>query len=76
MNAVSKDLQGLASQIDERLESVAGEKIGFSLFVWTKGRAQYISNTTDRKEIKTAILAIIDGWDKGMPNIPAHEVKG
>ncbi|MBL4907663.1 MAG: hypothetical protein JKX94_09450 [Sneathiella sp.] len=33
------------------------------MFVWTEGRANYISNSRDRAFIKAALLSVIDGWD-------------
>lgn len=73
---VSEELQTVAAVIDDALANIAGKRVGFSLFIWTKERAQYVSNSTQRKEIQTAVRAVLDGWDQGMPDIPAHEVRG
>lgn len=72
--AVSEGLQPLANEIDRRIAELAGERVCFSLFVWTEGRAQYVSNTTDRPAIKKAIREVTDSWDAGMPDIPAHKI--
>lgn len=73
---VSEELQTVAAVIDDALANIAGKRVGFSLFIWTEERAQYVSNSTQRKEIQTAVRAVLDGWDQGMPDIPAHEVRG
>ena len=76
MRAVSEKLQDLAKLIDDFIAEAAGERISFSLIVFTNPRFQYVSNTQDRAEIAGALQALIDGWKKGMPDIPAHEVRG
>lgn len=74
---VSMALQDVAQTIDLQLEAIAGKRIGFSLFVWTDGRCNYISQAgMGRREIKAAIQSVIDGWDQGMPDVAAHEVRG
>lgn len=71
---VSRGLQEVARDLDQQLERLAGARVSFSLFVYTEGRTQYISSSGDRAEIKRAITAILDGWEAGMPDIPAHEI--
>jgi hypothetical protein len=73
---ISEELQTVAAVIDDALANITGKRVGFSLFIWTEDRAQYVSNSTQRQEIQTAVRAVLDGWDQGMPDIPAHEVKG
>lgn len=73
---VSMALKSIAADLDAKIEAVAGKRVGFSLFVWTEGRCNYIASSTDRAEIKAAILSVIEGWDVGMPDVPAHEVRG
>lgn len=69
---VSVHLQGLADNLNMALEDIAGEPVGFSLFVWTGGRANYVSNAP-RVEILPVLEAMIQQWKAGMPDIPAHE---
>lgn len=76
MRAVSESLPGLAKIIDAYLSDVAGERVTYSLIVFTNPRFSYISNSGDRAEIAGALQALIDGWKKGMPDIPAHKVNG
>lgn len=72
--AVSEGLQELARDIDRQIMELTGERVAFSLFVWTDDRAQYVSNCTDRTAIKSAVREITDAWDAGMPDIPAHKI--
>jgi hypothetical protein len=73
---VSMAMQPLADQIDKILEEIAGERMGFSLVVFnTKpgSRMNYVSNC-DREEVINALSSLLDGWEQGMPDIPAHKV--
>lgn len=74
INKISKKLPAVADHLSSKLRKIAGQPVAFSLIVWTEGRFQYVSNSKDRAEIKTALQALIDGWDEGMPDIPAHKV--
>jgi len=75
MKNISMQAQEIAQSLDGKLEAVAGEHVGFSLFVWTKGRCTYVSNCSDRAEIITVLEGMIEGWKQGMPDVPAHEVQ-
>ena len=73
----SEALQQVAEVVDRMLTDAAGEKIGFSLFIFpvqSHSRASYIGNC-DRKEIADAVQKCLDHWRDGMPDIPAHEVQ-
>jgi len=72
---ISLALQRVCKKLDRELEQIAGQPVALSLFVWTPRRASYIS-TADRVEVMAVIDAMIAGWKKGMPDIPAHEIKG
>jgi hypothetical protein len=76
MRKVSLGAQDLARELDQRIAEVAGEKVAFSLFVWTRGRCTYVSSASDRREIIQVLEGMIAGWKAGMPDIPAHEVRG
>ena len=67
--------QAIAKAVDDMLLAVAKEPVGFSLFMWTDGRAQYVSNA-DREEVVKAMEECLQRWREGMPDIPAHEVRG
>lgn len=70
---ISANLQKVSVALDEILSRVAGQRVGFSLFVWTEGQGSYVSNLKDRSDIKAELLQIIERWDDGMPDIPLHK---
>jgi len=70
---LSEKLQDIARGLDEMIEAVAGERIGFTLLVFTEGRASYIS-TVARDDSVREIRYLLDLWAKGMPDVPAHDV--
>ena len=73
---LSKDLQGIAQRLAADIERSAGEPIAFAvLFAFTDGRASYIS-TADREVVRRELRRVLDLWDQGMPDVPAHEVVG
>lgn len=71
---VSRHLQAIAQGLSEILEEISGEKLGFTLLVFTEQRAQYVSNCK-REESVAEIKHLLELWDKGQPDIPAHEVQ-
>ena len=71
--ALSKDLRGIASALDEMIESSAGERVAFTLLVFTEDRASYISTAT-REDSVREMQRMLDLWAQGMPDIPAHDV--
>lgn len=60
--AVNKELQVIAAQIDHSLMQAAGQRVLFSLIVYTGGRFQYISNA-DRETAKKAIQELLTSWE-------------
>ncbi|PZU87888.1 MAG: hypothetical protein DI527_18135 [Chelatococcus sp.] len=72
MDAVSRDMQRLARLLDVEIQHVAGERVAFSLFVWTRGRCSYVSSGTDRAQIISVLESMIARWKAGMPDVPAH----
>lgn len=70
---ISQNAQGLAKGVHDALEELAGEPMGFLMLVFTEGRATYLSNV-DRKVSVREMKHLLDLWEKGMPDIPAHEV--
>lgn len=73
--ALSEHLQDIARELDRRIKEVAGERVAFTLLVFTEGRASYIS-TAARAESVREIRHLLELWEQGMPDIPAHEVRG
>jgi hypothetical protein len=73
---VSFELKDIAEKIDDKLESVAGQKMGFSLVVFnveSESRLNYVSNC-NRQDVIKVYKTLLEGWEKGMPDIKAHEV--
>lgn len=76
--AISKSMQQLAGEIGDRLESIAGQRMGFSLIVFNAeagSRINYVSNL-DRREVHTALKCLLEGWEAGMPDVPSHKIAG
>ena len=73
--ALSEALQGIAHELDQSIEHAAGEPVAFTLLVFTEGRASYVS-TASREESVREIRRLLALWEQGMPDIPAHEVRG
>lgn len=74
--AVSRELQVIAQEISDRLEQVAGERMGFSLLVFNAvdgSRMNYVSNC-NRKDVHAALASLLKKWEEGMPDVPGHEV--
>lgn len=72
---LSRQLQAIAGELDERISNAAGERTGFTLIIFTEGRASYIS-TIDREASVREIKHLLSLWDQDMPDVPAHDVKG
>lgn len=70
---LSKSLKQIADNLDKDIQEKSGEKLAFTLMVFTEGRAQYISNV-DRQTSVEQIKQMLDYWEDGMPDIPAHEI--
>lgn len=73
---LSKNLPLVAKRLDQALEIAAGERVQFSLLIWSTRPGepvQYISSTQDRPAIARAMREVIDRWEAGMPDVPAHE---
>ena len=71
--ALSRSLQGIAQDLDLAIEAAAGERVGYTLIVFTEGRASYIS-TVKRDESVREIKNLLHCWSEGLPDIPAHEI--
>lgn len=70
---VSRALPEVASVTYEALAALVGDRVNFSLIVWTEGRVNYIA-TAERDDVKGALKELVKNWDAGMPDVPAHEV--
>ena len=70
---LSQHMQTIAAALDESIAIAAGEKIGFTLIVYTPERASYVSNV-DRKDAIEQMKHLINLWESDMPDIKAHEI--
>lgn len=73
---LSENLIEVAREIDARLKEIAGERVGFSLIVFSDNnvltQTHYISNA-DRKEASIALSEILGQWASvESQDIPAH----
>ena len=71
--AVSRDLGRIARDLDRAIEKVAGQRVAFTLLIFTAGRANYIS-TAARPDSVREIRRLLEMWDAGMPDVPAHKI--
>ena len=71
--ALSRSLQDIARDLDKAIEKAAGERVAFTLIVFTEGRASYIS-TAPREFSVAEIKNLLTLWGHDMPDVPAHEV--
>lgn len=71
---VSKKLKGIAKRIDTLIKNACGERIGFTLIIYTPERASYISSVSREDNIKQ-LQYLLDTWKEGEPDVKAHEVK-
>lgn len=72
---VSESMQALAAGIDKAIEVIAGERIAFTLLVYTEGRASYVSSCS-REDAAREMRRLLELWDAGMPDVPNHEIQG
>jgi len=74
---VSKNLKRIFTELEREVERVAGQKMGMSLVICNSeagSRLNYISNV-DRPAVIQVYQTLLDGWNEGMPDVPAHEVE-
>ena len=64
-------LQAIAQILNDLLADAAGEEIAWVMVCQTDGVAQYISNC-DRKDGRELIESLLERWDAGRADIPAH----
>lgn len=71
---LSQTLPKIAQELDKQIEQAAGERMAFTLVVFSPDRASYIS-TADRAESIQQLRFLLDQWETGMPDVKAHEVQ-
>ncbi len=70
---ISTEAKNIAKNVDKNLKEIAGERIGFTLIIYTDDRATYVSNVSREMAINE-LKTLMEYWEAGMPDIPAHEV--
>jgi len=73
---ISEELQKIAALLESEIEKAAGQRMGFTLVIFNAeagSRMNYVSNC-DRDEVANALISLLAGWGKGMPDIPAHKI--
>lgn len=68
---MSVALQNIAAMISDELKIAAGEGCAFVLVCQIGGVAQYVSNTR-RADGVELITLLLDRWQAGRADIPAH----
>ncbi len=70
--ALSKELAAIARGLDRVIADAAGERIAFTLVVFTEGRASYVS-TASREDSVREIKTLLAHLEAGMPDVPPHQ---
>ena len=73
--AVSRQMSAFARFLDDAILQTAGERVAFTLFVWTEGRANYISSA-DFGSTRRALENMFQADDAGDAMPPAHLLQG
>lgn len=68
---LSVRLQDIAQSLSDVLSDVVGEPVPFVLVLQADKIAQYVSNC-DRKDGRELIESLLERWDAGRADIPAH----
>ncbi len=76
---ISVSLHSLADALSKVLDDIAGEHVLFNLIVFSNtdngGRHSYIANA-ERADVIGEFKRLIEFWEAGLPDIPAHDYKG
>lgn len=72
---LSQNLQPIAAGLSDVINEICGRNVGFTLIVFTEDRASYISNCK-REESVREIKHLLQLWETGMPDVPAHDFHG
>jgi len=70
---LSKQLKKIARNLEKKITQASGERLAFTLVIYSPGRAQYISNC-DRQESIQQLEYLLEQWKKNMPDVPAHKI--
>lgn len=70
---VSENLQRLAQGIDAAIEAIAGERIAFTLVVFTPQSGNYISSASRQENVRE-LEHLLRMWREGKPDVPLHKI--
>ena len=65
---VSRGLQDMARKLNRDLERLSGERVAFSLFVWTPEFSNYVSSAADREQVIKVLEKHIANWRDNPPD--------
>ena len=71
---ISNKIKGIAKRLDTLIKNACGERVGFTLIVYTPERASYISSVSREDNIKQ-LEYLLKTWKEGEPDVKANEVK-
>lgn len=69
--ALSRELRTIEENLDAEIMRVVGRRVPFSLLVFTDPRASYVSSAR-REDSVREIKHLLDLWEHGAPDVPAH----
>lgn len=74
-NTASRMMNSIAARIDKDLKRGTGQQLAFTLIVFAPSDntlTSYISNAP-RPKVREALKSLLSYWEKGGPDIKAHE---
>jgi hypothetical protein len=73
---LSLQLKDISRRLERDIARRVGRRLAFSVIIWgdfgDDHMVQYVANAK-REDCMHEMLALIDGWLAGMPDIPFHE---
>lgn len=70
---ISKELGAIGQSVADQLEAVAGQAVGFTLFVWSLPVPQYVNTLAMKTDTISRLRKFIHQWEAGRPDIPLHD---
>ena len=61
---LSRGLDAICGRLDADIEKTVGERVGFSLVIYTEGTTSYISNI-DREDAIPHLESLLELWKEG-----------
>lgn len=70
---VSQHMQEIMEEIDNRLEGIAGTRLGFTLLVFTDEYTNYASNLS-QSDCLLLLAKLVEQLEEGTLDTPAHKI--